>query len=551
MENFNLTTLIAGGLATSALGEYTGIHNPVLVTLAATMGGLLLSRAQSAYNKYKNLLSPVMSLNETLDRLQWKIGLKFFTVVVDKYESVIYNKLEAYIIHRYADSMVSGNLGNGTHSKLSISLDGNTFSHPIVDHHEGHRMYLSIHENRIYIQSKTLKIEEIKTYIHSVMAMRLGIRTITVHQPTIQTTIKSSGKRRRNEDEFTGDNGNNISVSWNAYKVHTNKNFSNTILKDSVKKEFLDDLKYFLENEDYYNTKGIPYKRGYLLYGMPGGGKSSLIKAIAAHYGMDVFLINMGEIQSEKELSLVFQGTRTCSGYHILCFEDIDRCTFLQRDRYERELTNSNMSMVRSLLNELDGIVEVPNRVTILTVNDKTVIENIPALVRPGRIDKSIHLDYCDCQQLNKLFNHYTDSGEELHLQDLSHQITPAQAVKYILANPKLSPEEFKIKLDEIHKIVVEERNLSSTVRQRGMRKTIRNRNPKLAKLQKEKRKLSSLEKDLKALPNRLKRSREMLKKRQEIWKKEKEKNKQRKLKEKSRVDCLKAKKRIQRKKRM
>lgn len=65
---------------------------------------------------------------------------------------------------------------------------------------------------------------------------------------------------------------------------------------------------------------------------------------------MDIFLINMGEITSEKELTLVFQGTRSCDGYHMLCFEDIDRCAFLQKNSMKMARRTNTLSRARKFL---------------------------------------------------------------------------------------------------------------------------------------------------------------------------------------------------------
>jgi chaperone BCS1 len=48
------------------------------------------------------------------------------------------------------------------------------------------------------------------------------------------------------------------------------------ILDDGVAKEIIDDIKKFEDSEQWYKSKGIPWRRGYLLYGPPGTGKTSL-----------------------------------------------------------------------------------------------------------------------------------------------------------------------------------------------------------------------------------------------------------------------------------
>lgn len=50
----------------------------------------------------------------------------------------------------------------------------------------------------------------------------------------------------------------------------------------------LKDMENFLHNAAWYNDRGIPYRRGYLLYGPPGSGKSSLIAALAGELSLSV-----------------------------------------------------------------------------------------------------------------------------------------------------------------------------------------------------------------------------------------------------------------------
>ena len=42
----------------------------------------------------------------------------------------------------------------------------------------------------------------------------------------------------------------------------------------------MQDVKEFINNGKWYNERGIPYRRGYLLYGPPGSGKSSFLKTL-------------------------------------------------------------------------------------------------------------------------------------------------------------------------------------------------------------------------------------------------------------------------------
>jgi mitochondrial chaperone BCS1 len=53
------------------------------------------------------------------------------------------------------------------------------------------------------------------------------------------------------------------------------------------------DAKDFLRSEDWYAERGIPFRRGYLLHGVPGSGKTSLIHAIAGELGLDIYVVSL------------------------------------------------------------------------------------------------------------------------------------------------------------------------------------------------------------------------------------------------------------------
>ncbi len=62
-----------------------------------------------------------------------------------------------------------------------------------------------------------------------------------------------------------------------------------------IKERIVDDVKDFLGRQKWYVDRGIPYRRGYLLYGPPGSGKSSFIQALAGELDFGVAIINLSE----------------------------------------------------------------------------------------------------------------------------------------------------------------------------------------------------------------------------------------------------------------
>jgi mitochondrial chaperone BCS1 len=97
---------------------------------------------------------------------------------------------------------------------------------------------------------------------------------------------------------------------------------STVILGEKVKGELLKDIREFLDPgaQRWYSTRGIPYRRGYLLYGPPGTGKSSLSLSIAGHFGLDIYVLNLSDI-NEGNLRTSF-AELPC--HCIILLEDID-----------------------------------------------------------------------------------------------------------------------------------------------------------------------------------------------------------------------------------
>lgn len=68
----------------------------------------------------------------------------------------------------------------------------------------------------------------------------------------------------------------------------------------------VDRFRFFLANRHWYDTKGIPYSMGFLLYGDPGCGKTSTIKAIANESGRHIVNVNMSKIKSKATFKRLF-----------------------------------------------------------------------------------------------------------------------------------------------------------------------------------------------------------------------------------------------------
>jgi mitochondrial chaperone BCS1 len=164
-----------------------------------------------------------------------------------------------------------------------------------------------------------------------------------------------------------------------------------TLAIDAVTEtELFRDLDRFLQSRDLYRQRGIPWRRGYLLYGPPGTGKSSLIQAIASHYDRQLVSLSLTDMDDSALLRAWSEITATS----IVALEDIDS-VFAGR----KSLGELSFS---ALLNTLDGAGAVEGSITILTTNHHEQLD--PALIRPGRCDRSFELGYLTTESCAKMF---------------------------------------------------------------------------------------------------------------------------------------------------
>jgi len=85
------------------------------------------------------------------------------------------------------------------------------------------------------------------------------------------------------------------------------------------------------------------------------------------------------------------------------------------------------------ILNILDGILETPGRILIMTSNFPEKLDS--ALLRPGRIDINLEVGYCDKKMICEMFNFFYKEALDLSDIDSIKNITPAQLNKILLDN--------------------------------------------------------------------------------------------------------------------
>lgn len=203
-----------------------------------------------------------------------------------------------------------------------------------------------------------------------------------------------------------------MGAEWRPFGYPRRKRpLSSVILDYGLSEKIIRDVQEFIDSPKWYMDRGIPYRRGYILYGPPGCGKSSYIMALAGALDYNICVLNL----SEKGLSddRLNHLLTVAPEQSIILLEDVD-AAFLSRD-----LSKENPGMYQGmgrltfsgLLNALDGVASAEARIIFMTTN---YIERLdPALIRPGRVDMKELVDYCSAHQLMQMFlRFYPDQPE-------------------------------------------------------------------------------------------------------------------------------------------
>jgi len=176
----------------------------------------------------------------------------------------------------------------------------------------------------------------------------------------------------------------------------------------------------------WYADRGIPFRRGFLLFGVPGSGKTSLIHAIAGELSLDIYVVSLSAswMTDSTLTTLMGRVPARC----ILLLEDLDAAftRSVTRDNSSTGTPNKNGGSgsggvvqgpqnnnsnnngsgnnsdnisdlntlsLSGLLNAIDGVAAAEGRLLFATTNHLERLD--PALSRPGRMDVWVEFKVC------------------------------------------------------------------------------------------------------------------------------------------------------------
>ncbi|RMJ21692.1 Mitochondrial chaperone bcs1 [Aspergillus sp. HF37] len=211
---------------------------------------------------------------------------------------------------------------------------------------------------------------------------------------------------------------------WVRCMARTPRPLSTVVLDEGQKGTFVADVKEYLHprTRRWYSNRGIPYRRGYLLHGPAGTGKTSLCAAAAGLFGLRLYLLSLGSggLNEDGLVELFLDLPSRC----IVLLEDVDSAGMTMKrgdgssgtgagagETTTDEKTESNDADdakpkgigLSAILNVIDGVAATEGRILVMTTNHPEKLD--PALLRPGRVDMSIEFGYADKPVVQELFS--------------------------------------------------------------------------------------------------------------------------------------------------
>jgi chaperone BCS1 len=177
------------------------------------------------------------------------------------------------------------------------------------------------------------------------------------------------------------------------------RTLASVILDGTQADELLADMTGFLASGDWYRQVGVPYRRGYLLYGPPGNGKTSVVKALAGELAMSIYLLMLNDMHLTD--SSVNDLLARVPEKSLVLLEDID-CALAKRHKAGGKDSGLTFS---GLLNALDGVASSEGRIIVMTTNHLDKLD--PALIRPGRADVKLWFGNATADQARRLFERF------------------------------------------------------------------------------------------------------------------------------------------------
>jgi SpoVK/Ycf46/Vps4 family AAA+-type ATPase len=367
-------------------------------------------------------------------KISYKNNILWYNDISVSFKAVLYDLLKALKNNTNTKYTIE-ELSIGTFNKQTIkfvSLKKNQFKlSPTLLISTDEKEELSQKEDNKYI-TYTIKLESTKYSMDEIL---------NYIDECIEKYTKEQLTQHKNQHIFIFEsiNKDTSELDFHTYPFNTTKSFDNMFF--SQKQEIIRKINYFNDEEKTYKRLGINQTLGFLFYGKTGVGKTCCLKAIAKYTKRHIFVIPIKKITSIEVLKKIFL-TSEINNVHIpneqrlYIFEEIDcgQWKNVVTSRSIKDKDNNNNNDIEDLskdivdnivtkltcktekesktekneltlgdfLELLDGIIEIPKRMIIMTSNHPEKLDS--ALIRPGRIDMIVHFKNMTKDDVSKMY---------------------------------------------------------------------------------------------------------------------------------------------------
>jgi len=238
------------------------------------------------------------------------------------------------------------------------------------------------------------------------------------------------------------------------------RSWDSVILDEALKAEIRANAVGFLHKKEYWPHYGIPLKRGILLSGEPGTGKTAICKALMAEAeGITCIAANAYGLEENYYVSTLYEIAEDLSPT-IVFIEDID---LIAQNRME---FGHHQPPLISLLAVLDGIAEHHEIITVATTNSLETLDKALSQ-RPSRFDRVIEIPRPSLQNRRQLVSSLCqkiplDEAVQTYIARKTENCTPAQlqeviyslAIEHVTRSGKATPSNMSFNTEDIDRSI-------------------------------------------------------------------------------------------------
>jgi hypothetical protein len=192
----------------------------------------------------------------------------------------------------------------------------------------------------------------------------------------------------------------------NTLSAKTPRNKKNKYIFTETANYILGQVDKWLQAENWYKERNINWRRGFLLNGKPGNGKSTMVVEIAKKLDLPIYVIQLSTMDN-LELANTLNNLGNSPG--IILMEDIDSIFNLRESLIKSDFGGLTFD---SFINHLGGADSIKNKLIFITTNHLDKVD--PAIKRPGRCDEIIDVKPLSHDEKRKMAAILFDDNQSL-----------------------------------------------------------------------------------------------------------------------------------------